>query len=416
MNRPLLLRILLAGLAVYTLVEFYPFSLSLYFIPHYVMALLCLVFLALYPGTRIVGAWNLKPALFLVFWLAFNLASYVWARDNVEVLRYSLWILRYLVLFLIYSKVFTHEKYLRNFEWFLFGIVILYVATAIWEMVSFQHLGVSKHFGEFSYVPTGPFYGENHLAAYLLLFSPFLLFMPKFAKPRGWAYLSAFIVLAVVVIMTVQGARIAMLAIGAFLLWFFLAQITWRRKFVLAAILALLFTGVYLRFKTEIRFISQILSYQTQTLGSERSSIYMSSIQIRQQLLKEAFDLAARTGFLGAGGGNFEPQMRSEAVYRTGGIVNPHNFLMELFGNWGIVVLGAFVYLYLHWALGLWRLYRRTKGKERTRYLMYLVSLLLFLPASILPSTIRWQYFVWIYFAAVNAALHTKPSLQEVDA
>ncbi len=381
------------------------------------MCLLGLVVLLIYPDARIVGDWNLKPVLFLVGWLAYNLFSYIWAKDNLEVLRYSLWIVRYLVLFLIYSKLFTYFRYLRWFQWFLYGIVLLWVATAVVEMVTFKHLSVSKHVGELTYMPTGPFYGENHLAAYLMLFSPFLIFVPVISGHKGWGYLSAFVTLVIVVIMTIQGARIAMLAMGAFLLWFFVFILKWKHKFVLLAVLALLGGGIYVKFKKEIQFVYTVLQYQTETLGTERSSIYMSSIQIRKQLLRESFNLAAGSWFMGVGGGNFEPQMRSEAIYRTGGIQNPHNFLMELFGNWGILILGAFVALNLHWLLGLWRLFRRSQGPQRTRYLMYLVSLLLFLPVSILPSSIRWQYFIWIYFAAVNATLHTKPeSAPEVAA
>ena len=59
--------------------------------------------------------------------------------------------------------------------------------------------------------------------------------------------------------------------------------------------------------------------------------------------------------------------------------------------------------------MGLWKLYRESTGTDRQRYLMYFISLLLFVPASSVPSSIRWDYFVWIYFAAVNSTLHTRP-------
>lgn len=418
MSRTLPQRLLLGILAVYALVEFYPFTLSLYFLPHYAVLALCLVYLALYPDTRFIGPWNLKPVLFLLFWIAYNLFTYVWAMDQLEVLRYTAWILRYLALFLIFGKVFTQEAWLRRFEWFLFGVVLLWSVTAVWEMVTFQHLPVSKHYGELSNLPSGPFFGENHLAAYLLLLMPFLLFVPRLSGRGIWRNLSAVFAIVVAVILIIQGARIAMLAMGAFLLWFFIFQMRARQKLALALVLGVLAGGIYLRYHREIRLLYSLLQYQTETLGSERSSIYMSSIQIRQQLVSEAFKLASGSAFMGVGGGNFEPRIRSEAIYRTGGMSNPHNYLMELLGNWGIFILAGFVYLYLHWLLGLWRLYRKARGKERVRYLMYLVSLLLFLPTSLLPSSIRYQYFIWIYFAAVNTTLQGKaePAPLEVAA
>ncbi len=411
MNKPVLLRLLLGILAVYTAVEFYPFSVSLYFVPHYVVFALCLIWLALDPGISLIGAWNAWPVGFLVLWLGYNLASYAWALDTEQVLHYSVWILRYLVMFLIFSKLFTHYRYLEHFHWFLFGLMLLYLATAVWELVTFNHLPVSRRYGEIHYMPSGPFYQENHLAAYLLLFTPFLLFAPRLGQRRIWNYLSAAAVLVLVVVITIQGARIALLALGAFLVWYFFFQLRWRHRFVLLAVLLALSAGIYMKYGKEVRLVYSVLQFQAQSLGSEGSSIYMSSIQIRKQLVSEAFHLAAGTGFMGVGGGNFEPRLSGEAVFRTAGIINPHNYLMELFGNWGILILAAFVGLYLHWLLGLWRLYRRTSGQERLRYLMYGVSLLLFLPVSLLPSSIRWQYFIWIYFAAVNATLHTKSPL-----
>lgn len=408
MTKSILLRILLAILAVFMVLEFYPFSPSLGVIQINLVVALCLGYLVIYPETRVIGDWNLKPVLFLLLWLIFNLASYLWARDQKLVLQYALLILQYLLLFLIFSKLFTRCSWLQNFHWFIFGMVLLYLGTAVWEMTTLQHLPVSKYYARLHYLPTGPFFGENHLAAYLMLFSPFLLFVPRLSARKGWSYLSAVLLLIMVVTIVVQGARIAMLGLGAFLAWFFLFQVKWQDKLVLMAALALLLTGVYLQYRKEIQLAYKVLKFQTETLGSERSSIYLSSIQIREQLVKESFAMAARTAFIGVGGGNYEPQMRSEAIYRTGGITNPHNFLMELFGNWGILILAGFIYLYLHWLLGLWKLLRRSQGQQRLRYLMYLVSLLLFLPASVLPSSIRWNYFLWIYFAAVNATLHTK--------
>ncbi len=414
-----LLRYLPYLMALYALVEFYPLHPALLYAPHALFALGCLALILIYPETRFIGAHNILPVLFLVFWLIFNLASYVWAQDRDEVLLYSLWILRYLILFLAFGKLFTQQKFLDRVPWFLAGMVLLYVATALWELSSFSHLPTSRYYGRISYMPTGPFYNENNLAAYLMLFSPFLLFMPKLARHRGWGYLSGVVIVIIMIIMTIQLARIGMLALGAFMLYFFLFQVKWRHKLAFVLVVGLIGGGIYLRYQKQIGLIWKVMQHQTASIGSERSAAYMGSVQIREQLLVESFEMSARKGFMGVGGGNFEPEMRGEAMLRTGWMTNPHNFLMELFGNWGILIFGGFVWLYLHWLAGLWRLYRRSEGRQRSRYLMYLCSLVLFLPASVLPSSIRWNYFVWIYFAAVNAMLHTgskqrAPEIEEV--
>lgn len=408
-KKPLHWQLLLLILGLYAPLEFYTFTNNLVGITHYLVLGLCLVLIFIYPETPLIQPRNIRPFLFLAGWTILNLASYIWAMDKALVLNYTVFILRYTTLFLIYNKLFEDPVPLRGFHWFLFLLVLLYVGTALVEMLTFKHLPVSRHYGKGSFIPSGPFYGENQLASYLLLFSPFLLFVPRVSGKRWLAVLSAPVILVVAVITVIQGARISMIALGVFLAYFFIVQTTWKNKVILLLAASLLAGGIYARYNREVYLLYQVFKKQAGTLSSEQTSIYMSSIQIRVQLIKETLDMAARSGFIGVGGGNYEPHMQGDAIYRTGGITNPHNYFMELLGNWGLPGLFGFLYLYLYWLAGLWKLYRKSTGADRQRYLMYLISLLLFVPASSVPSSIRWDYFVWIYFAAVNSTLHTRP-------
>lgn len=408
-KKPLLWQLLLFILGLYTMLEFYTFTGVLVVVAHYLVLGLCLAWLCIYPETPLIQPRNIRPFLFLAGWTILNLASYIWAMDKTLVLSYTAWILRYMVLFLIYDKLFEDPVLLRGFHWFLFLMVLLYVGTALVELFTFKHLPASRHYGTGSFMPSGPFYNENNMASYLLLFSPFLLFVPRISGKRWLSVLSAPVMLAIGVIALIQGARISMMALAAFLAYFIIVQTNWKSKLVLLLAASLLAGGIYARYNREARLLYRVLKSQVGTLSTEQTSIYMSSIQIRVQLIKETLDMATRSGFIGVGGGNYEPHMQGDAIYRTAGITNAHNYFMELLGNWGLPGLFGFLYLYLYWLAGLWKLYRKSTGADRQRYLMYLISLLLFVPASSVPSSIRWDYFVWIYFAAVNATLHTRP-------
>ena len=178
-KKPLHWQFLLLILGLYTLLEFYIFTDALVVIPHYLALALCLVWLFIYPETPLIQPRNIRPFLFLAGWTILNLASYIWAMDKTLVLSYTAWILRYMALFLIYDKLFEDPGLLRKFHWFLFLLMLLYVGTALVEMFTFKHLPVSRHYGKGFFIPSGPFYNENNLASYLLLFSPFLLFVPR---------------------------------------------------------------------------------------------------------------------------------------------------------------------------------------------------------------------------------------------
>jgi len=398
--------LILMAFGLYALVEFYPFHPALFYAPVIMVALFCLTWVLIYPQTRLIDAVNARPLLFLALWFIYNLLSYLWAVDSKEVLLYALLIARYSVMFMAFDRLLRKPGLLKLAPWFLSGILLLYVLTALWELTSFHHLPSSRLYGDWHYVPTGPFYNENNLAAYMMLFTPFLLFLPKLSGKWWLGILAALITVIVLVLMTIQGARIGILVMAVFLAWFFIWRVGLRQKLILGLAVLMLGGALWLRFHKEIKLVLLVLKHQTSSIGSESGSVYMSSIKIRQQLIGETVLMAASTGFMGVGGGNYEPYMSADALLRTGWITNPHNFLMELFGNWGIIILAAFLYLYGHWIWRLLKLARASVSKERAWYLMWLSSLILFIFASILPSSIRWNYFVWIYLAAVNVAIH----------
>ncbi len=402
-------------LVVLAVIEFYPVLKSFALVRMGLVLALCLVYFIINPRTKLVGSYNLLPLSFLAFWFSYNTITLFWAQDPHHVYVHIAVIVLYGALFLIYSNLFRIDALLHRFHWFLICILGLYLITCIYELITWQHLPVSRFYQKIHFMPTGPFFSENMTAAYFLMFTPFLLFISKLTDKAWHGVLALLASLGFFVIVTIQGARIAMLSYFGLFGYYFLWHMSFKLK--LALILILIFVGgaTYLVFQPQIDLMIDMLLHQTQTIGGDTESIHMSSIKIRTQLLYESIDIAFSTGLMGVGGGNYENAMHAERLFRTAWITNPHNYLMELLGNWGILVLGGFLTLYLWWLYKLYLLYKHTEDRKRYLYLMYLSSLILFIPASILPSSIRSDYFVWIYFAAVNAICLTKLPLQNKD-
>ena len=146
------------------------------------------------------------------------------------------------------------------------------------------------------------------------------------------------------------------------------------------------------------------------------TTVQMSSINIRKQLFSETFDLVTLSGFMGVGGGNFEHYMDTDREFRTAGIINPHNWLLEIVGNFGVIILAGFLYIYLRWLYLLYMKYRSSSGREKSLSLMYLVSLVLYLASSSLPSSIRWHHLMWVYLAGINAfCFSSKPIYKDSE-
>ena len=392
--------------AALILLAFMQFVAVYYTVNNIVLAfcvLLCLGYSLVNPQTRIVNKANFAPFMYLLFWLAYALLSYNWAIDQKSALEYALIIFINLATFMVFSGLFRNKAMLRLSPWFFFIIFCLYLGIAVWEITSFQHLPVSRYFGEKTFVPTGPFTNENNLAAFFFIPLPFVLFITRIHRSALLKLICGLLALGMFVVITIAGARIAMLAAGLFLFisYFVLAA---RSTKLFGALIAILL--VFAAFQVAgplMRLGYRMVKRELLSISTEKESARMSSLRIREQLFAETLDIAAGSWFMGVGGGNFETYMNSDRAHRTAGITNAHNYALELLGNFGLLVPCAFAYLYFRWLFALYHRYRNGKGKQKSLYLMYLTSLILFIPLSVLPSSIKWNHLLWVYFAAVNA-------------
>ncbi|MDD2331522.1 MAG: O-antigen ligase family protein [Candidatus Cloacimonetes bacterium] len=387
----------------FAILDFYPLAPFMLTLSYLAFAAMALAYLIAHPEINLIDKSNLGPLLFLGFWFAYNGFTLFWAGDKDLVFDYALYIIRYGITFWAFSILFRAEK-LRSRMHLLFGtIFLLYMLTAIYELITWRHLPSSRYSGGTHWVPTGPFYGENIFAAFIILLVPFMVFLPKVINRKWLNIISGLFVILCFVIVTIQGARIAMLSLLTFIAYYFIWHTSIKAKLVSLILVASLVAYVVIQFREPITQFQSLFERQAETVTTDAGTLHMSSLQIRKQLIRETVDLAASSWFMGVGGGNYEYEMRSERQSRTAWITNAHNYLMELLGNHGIIIFFWFIFLYGWWALRLYYLYRREEGSKKYVYLMYLSSLLMFIPTSSLPSSIRWNYHIWIYFAAINA-------------
>lgn len=372
---------------------------------------ICALYAAIYPTTKLIDKANFAPLMFLFIWLAYSFVSYTWAVNQASVLEYSQLIFIDLGLFFVFSGFFRNPKWLKLSPYFFFIIFCMYIATSMWEVTTLQHLPVSRYFGKLTFVPTGPFYNENNLAGFFLLPLPFVFFLPKLIHKQWLKIVSGFLSLGMFAIITVQGARIAMLAAVAFFIVGLVFYTSNKTKLFSLVAMVLLILVLYSVATPIMQMGSKMLVQEVSSISTEKETARMSSLRIRKQLFIEILDLTAQSKFFGVGAGNVETYMNSERSFRTGGITNPHNFILELLGDFGVIITAGFVYLYVSWLAGLYRRYKASSGNTRVLYLMYLSSLLLFIPASALPSSIKWNHLLWIFLAAANAMSKYDPEL-----
>lgn len=390
-------------LLMYAVMEFYPVAMQLNNIMRALAGLAAIAYVLILPQKPVITKDNALPLTFLLVWLVYSLFSFAWALDSKSVLEHSLHVFRDLLVFMLFEGFFRNPRFRDKAYYLYLAILLSYIATAIWEITTLQHLMSSRLHGELSFAPTGPFYGENNMASILLLLFPVLVFLPKLHH-QGWVkLLSGVLIMIVMMIIIIQGARIAIISGLAMLAFSIAFYSVWRTKLSVAVILIILLAGVWIMAPQPLHLAWKMLSTQLSSVNSEGESARMSSVQIRKQLIVETVDMSADNHFLGVGAGNFERHMRGTRMFRTAGITNAHNFLMELLGNNGLGIFLLFLFLYCWWLYRLYYAYLHAEPQRKNQYLMFFFVLLMFLPASSLPSSIRWHYLIWIIFAHINS-------------
>lgn len=390
------------GVALFPL-DVGPFTLFLYRI---CLSLLWLLFamrvlakqtipLANYP-TR----WSL---LFFAFWLVYAILSLGWAPSKGAGVRDVVFLFMGASLVLFSTYYLRGVPDLRTWHRIWVGVLCAFVVLGLWEHVTGQHLPVSAFFGEsrarFMFRPTGVFFNPNDFATFLALSIPFGVSVLRY------------------------GRRMAprLVACGAGAVAFYLIVVTGSRANMLAVLLEVAFLGLFLTGfwqKVGVAMMGGIcgailLFYTAGPVSSffsevsgELGSIYTQakqesgSIAIRANLARNGLLFLHSTGGIGVGAGNSEYWMAHFAEYDTAGILNPHNWWLEVLMEYGVLVFVGYVALYVGLIRGLWRAWRASHDRvHRMVAEALLLSMVGFAVAGVSSSSIMAFKPQWLLFA-----------------
>ncbi|MDZ4121888.1 MAG: hypothetical protein U1C33_05670, partial [Candidatus Cloacimonadaceae bacterium] len=149
---------LLLILGLHAFIEFYKYSTFVLNFSMVITLASVLTAYIIYPNTHLVGRHNIKPLIFLVFWMAYNAFTFIWAEDKLAVIDHYQILARYFIIFWIYSVVFTKDHIRRHLQWFFAFVMLVYVLTSLWEIGTMNHLPSSRFYGIKFFIPTGPFF------------------------------------------------------------------------------------------------------------------------------------------------------------------------------------------------------------------------------------------------------------------
>ena len=115
------------------------------------------------------------------------------------------------------------------------------------------------------------------------------------------------------------------------------------------------------------------------------------------------FDLVVENPILGYGSGGFEKQLIKRGYEeKSDGIINPHNFFIELITTFGLLGWAFFGFI----AFTIFQYFKRV-GLRSKKSVDMLIALVMFSLVSIVPATFMFMSLLWIasfIFVAMSMA------------
>jgi len=125
---------------------------------------------------------------------------------------------------------------------------------------------------------------------------------------------------------------------------------------------------------------------------------------IRANLIKNGLHFLPQNLFMGTGAGGIEHWMSTEWIYDTGGIINIHNWWMEILTGYGIIVFTGYLFFYIKLLTDMYRTYRTSKNKTEVYIAISMIGALTsFIIGSVSSSSNISSYSVWSFFAIAIA-------------
>ncbi len=346
---------------------------------------------------------NVKGVLlFLVFWLSYGAISLLWAKSIIEGIK-ALFLLGLGISF-VFLAVFTFTRMTHLFWYYGIWLVMTVILLMIGMMNHFTQiqLPTSNLYGAAEYkrsYPTAVFFNQNDFATFLTISFFFYLSLTKNSR-QVWLKTSG-LLLAILCVVTIYWteSRASLLGVGFGLI----AYIYILLPKVFKKITALIGTAAFIlaAFVFSGKAAEKIVGLINASDIYLNNEVLPSNIA-RINLLKNTIYFFVESFGFGVGAGNIPFYLKNESIYATNQVVEVHNWLAEIMGNYGIFVLLGYVTMYAVLFYRLYQLYQRKISRKHNVLLEAgMLGMVGFLVSSISPSSVSNLFFHWVFLGFV---------------
>ena len=336
--------------------------------------------------------------LFLLFWMAYGAVSLLWAKSVIEGIK-SLILLGMGITF-VFLAVFTFRKMTSLFLFYgiwMFMTVILMVIGLLNHFAHIQ-LPTSTLYGGPEYklsFPTSVFFNQNDFATFLTISFFFYLSLTKNSKHVFLKVSSLLLAIICVYLIYLTDSRASLLGvmIGLFVYMFILLPRFLKKIAVIIGSIVFLLSTIVFFGKLVDLFNASTFNFSNGMLPSNLA---------RLNLLRNTLHYILDSFGFGVGAGNIPFYLKNESIYPTNHVVEVHNWLAEIMGNFGILVLLGYVTMYAFLFISLYKFYNVHRNRNQKGLLeACMMGLIGFIVSSISPSSVSNLFFHWVFLGFV---------------
>lgn len=356
---------------------------------------------------------------FLAIWAAWAIASFVWAQSRPDVIRGAFLLICNIFVIFFTSYYLNSEEDQRQLWRVFYAAFAINVAVALWEVFTTNHLPVSR-MNEYvppRSIPTAFYRNPNDFAAYIVMYLPLVYAGFKYESRHALAkYVLCIASIFVLLYTNSRSSYVAFLLTIAFACALAIMDVIRGSEYfdkkakikasimLISVVMILILDSVgFGGFKNTPSNPSMM-----DQIGDIEEISENGSTQIRINLIKNGFKILNEDPWqyiVGIGSGNTEMRMAPYAD-TTDGIVNMHNWWMEMLLEYGVIIAALFIWLYLSLMWNLLKIYMYSPSRFYKLFAEgLLLSLVAFFMASISPSSIRSMAGLWIIFGASMALI-----------
>ena len=347
-----------------------------------------------------------RPAALLIGMFAWSLLSITWAESPAAALRWTLFFAMMGGLAIAIPLACADRRRAIRLL-IVLGVTFTFAtAVAVAEIRFGVRLPTSALFGrsrDAAFAATSLFGNQNNFATYLTLTLPYFVCLPIVFRDARLVVLGLVGGAVTLIAVLFTGSRsnlIASFLIIAGLLVALATDRRNRRRFVAAiavAAMALLIVIPSLGGGGIIPLPADAVTKLDLGQLSRQQKSGLGSGAVRASISSEGLNLVRESGGLGVGAGNAET--RIESLDNFTGVVNVHNWWLEVLVNLGVVGLAFYIAFYLTLFRGQLRAARRSDDPlVRWLGLSGALALLGFVVGSLGPSSVIHFAPMWITF------------------